>query len=208
MLEVFADQLTSVGGPVLVALLALSIAATTAAFFKIFQFVRMGVGRHGEARVLLQRWIDGDERVVFESASSSNATTNVLHSALSILQDGRGDSAYARRIGVQTASEKLARMGSNIRVLEAVVQAAPMLGLLGTIIGMIDAFAKLSEASGAIDPALLAGGIWIALTTTAVGLTIAVPFYFLTVWLDGRIDSERLEMESLLFHATERPAET
>ncbi len=204
MLSTFGQQLQSVGGPVLIALAVISLVALSATFYKIFQFMRMGVGRHAEARALLAQWKSGDrDGAVRESSASSRAATQVLHAALSAMAAGPGNRDQAQRNAVQTATERLSAMASHMRVLEAVVQAAPMLGLLGTVIGMIDAFGKLSQASGAVDPSLLAGGIWVALTTTAVGLTVAIPFYFLSMWFEGRIERERTVMESILFDALE-----
>ena len=72
---------------------------------------------------------------------------------------------------------------------------APMLGLLGTVIGMIDAFGNLALSQQGSDPRLLAGGIWTALTTTAAGLAIALVAYFISAWLDGRIEDERQSIE-------------
>jgi biopolymer transport protein ExbB len=79
-----------------------------------------------------------------------------------------------------------------------VVQAAPMLGLLGTVVGMIDAFSVLAVTDGAVDPTLLASGIYVALTTTAAGLAIALVAFFIATWLEGRIDRERNLMEALM----------
>ena len=78
------------------------------------------------------------------------------------------------------------------------MHAAPMLGLLGTVIGMIDAFSVLAQTQAAADPAALAGGIWTALTTTAAGLAVALVAYFLTSWLDARIERERNLIEVLI----------
>ena len=89
-------------------------------------------------------------------------------------------------------------MSDRLRLLEMVVQSAPMLGLLGTVIGMIDAFAVLSLTEGQVDPAGLAGGIWTALTTTAVGLAIALVAYFLASWFESRIDRERNLIEAVI----------
>lgn len=204
MLSTFGQQFQSVGGPVLVALALISMIALSATFYKIFQFFRMGVGRHKEARQLLAMWKAGDrDGALRESSASGHVTTQVLHSTLSALALGPGNRDKAQRNAVHTATERLSAMASQMRILEAVVQAAPMLGLLGTVIGMIDAFSKLSEASGVVDPSLLAGGIWVALTTTAVGLTVAIPFYFLSMWFEGRIERERVVMEAVMFEALE-----
>ncbi len=64
---------------------------------------------------------------------------------------------------------------TSLRPLEVISACAPLLGLLGTVIGMIEAFATLSSAGSDINPSLLAGGIWKALLTTAAGLIVALP---------------------------------
>lgn len=59
--------------------------------------------------------------------------------------------------------------------LDTVAMVAPMLGLLGTVIGMVGAFQKVSDYQGAVNPSILAGDIWEALLTTAFGLLVAIP---------------------------------
>jgi biopolymer transport protein ExbB len=63
---------------------------------------------------------------------------------------------------------------------------------------MIDAFSVLAVAEGAVDPATLAGGIYVALTTTAAGLIVALFAFFIATWLEGRIDRERNMIEALM----------
>ena len=109
-----------------------------------------------------------------------------------------GDQDYGEELGRQTALFELTEMGARMRILEAVVQGAPMLGLLGTVIGMIDAFGNLALSQQMTDPRLLAGGIWTALTTTALGLAIALVAYFFANWLEGRIEDERLTIEMVI----------
>ena len=59
--------------------------------------------------------------------------------------------------------------------LEIIAQVGPLIGLLGTVIGMIDSFNELELGGSLVDPAILAGGIWTALLTTAMGLIVAIP---------------------------------
>ena len=63
---------------------------------------------------------------------------------------------------------------------------------------MIEAFQTLQNAGSEADPAVLAGGIWVALLTTAVGLAVAIPVAFILTWFEGRIESERLVMEDAI----------
>jgi biopolymer transport protein ExbB len=57
---------------------------------------------------------------------------------------------------------------------------------------MIDAFQSLQSAGSQVDPSLLAGGIWVALLTTAVGLAVAMPTAMVLSWLESRMDGERV----------------
>jgi len=59
--------------------------------------------------------------------------------------------------------------------LDTVAMVSPMLGLLGTVSGMVGAFQTVADYQGAVNPSLLAGDIWEALLTTAVGLIVAIP---------------------------------
>ncbi len=62
-----------------------------------------------------------------------------------------------------------------LSILHIVAQSAPLLGLLGTVTGMIQAFIRIQEIGGQVNPSDLAGGIWEALITTAAGLIVAIP---------------------------------
>lgn len=184
---------------VFIGLAILSIMAVTVTFFKFIQFNRLGVGRQKRAEVIIDNWLNGrPEEALRAAATRENVLTRVLQAVLSGLRARPNDPDYAEELGRQTALIELAAMSKRMRLLEAVVQAAPMLGLLGTVIGMIDAFATLSQSQGAVDPSLLASGIWTALTTTAVGLAIALVTYFIANWLESRIEGERQAIETLI----------
>ena len=181
------------------ALAVLSMMAVTVSFYKVFQFSRMGVGRTRGAEDILDDWLDGRaEEALGVAAKRKSVLSRVLQSVFSGLRARPGDQEYAEELGRQAALIELSSMGKRMRILETVVQAAPILGLLGTVIGMIDAFSTLAGADGAVDPTQLAGGIWTALTTTAAGLAVALVAYFIATWLEGRIESERQSIETLI----------
>ncbi|WP_407943295.1 MotA/TolQ/ExbB proton channel family protein [Mangrovicoccus ximenensis] len=90
------------------------------------------------------------------------------------------------------------RVGAGLRVLEIVAQVAPLLGLFGTVLGMIDAFRQLQSAGSGADPSLLAGGIWVALLTTAAGLAVAMPASVLLGWFDARLARHRRTADEAL----------
>ncbi|XHE58623.1 MotA/TolQ/ExbB proton channel family protein [Phaeobacter sp. BS52] len=72
---------------------------------------------------------------------------------------------------------------------------APLLGLLGTVLGMIAAFQALQAAGSKADPALLAGGIWEALLTTAAGMAVAIPASAALTWFEAVITRIRRDVE-------------
>ncbi|MFK7836778.1 MAG: MotA/TolQ/ExbB proton channel family protein [Sulfitobacter sp.] len=184
---------------VFAALAVLSLMSVTVCVFKIVQFARLGVGKRDRAEEILDTWLSGRGDEAMKLASERRSVlARILQAVFSGVQAKPGEAAYAEELGRQTAIIELASMTQRMRLLEVVVQAAPMLGLLGTVIGMIDAFSVLSLSEGAVDPAALAGGIWTALTTTAVGLAIALVAYFFASWFESRIDRERNLIEAAI----------
>jgi len=199
MIDLLIRQLHSIGGPVLITLLIVSIVATATAVYKLLSLRRLGVGRHRVAEEVLKRWAEGDASGAYQQAAADQAAmSRVVAEAITGVWRWPDDKERAREMATGTALSLLDAMSRHVRVLETSVQAAPMLGLLGTVLGMIAAFNEMSHSGGAVDPTELAGGIWIALSTTAIGLTIAIPFYFFTSWIEGRIDRERSAMDSAI----------
>ncbi len=86
--------------------------------------------------------------------------------------------------------DKIEQLSSSITFLRLSSTISPLLGLLGTVIGMIKAFKQVSEVGGMVKPAVLASGIWVALLTTAEGLIVAIAAFFMYHYLQylvGRI---------------------
>ncbi len=81
----------------------------------------------------------------------------------------------------------LATLEYGISWISTIVKTAPMLGLLGTVLGMINAFAKIATSKGGTDPTQLANDISFALLTTAYGLIIAIPLVMAGNWVQVRI---------------------
>ena len=93
-------------------------------------------------------------------------------------------------------------MNSNLRVLGAVANITPMMGLLGTVFGMIKAFNVISQ-SGTGNPGLVASGISEALITTAAGMVVGIPALALYHYFRGKIDRYVFEMEEISFQLVE-----
>ena len=86
--------------------------------------------------------------------------------------------------------------------LEVISQVSPLVGLLGTVIGMIDSFNELELGGSLVDPAILAGGIWTALLTTAMGLIVAIPALVSHYFLEKKINDLFDDFETLISKLT------
>jgi biopolymer transport protein ExbB len=97
--------------------------------------------------------------------------------------------------GIRIRAEELKRMESGLATLGILGNTAPLLGLLGTIVGMIKAFMVIEQAGGKVDAAALAGGIWEAMITTGVGLTVAIPLLILLHFLENAVEHRLHSMD-------------
>ena len=113
--------------------------------------------------------------------------------------------AYANELAAFATSELHALRGG-MRILEVIAAAAPLLGLLGTVLGMIEAFRQLESAGSQIDPSLLSGGIWQALLTTAAGLIVALPALAAWHMFDRNLETARVNVNTLLAGLTSKGA--
>lgn len=93
-----------------------------------------------------------------------------------------------REAALRLAGETvLERLEARLSLLSVLARLAPLMGLLGTILGMITTFSRIAEARSGVDMSLLAGGIWQALLTTAAGLCIAIPALFFLSCFQGKV---------------------
>src|SRR3546814_3183218 len=93
---------------------------------------------------------------------------------------------------MRCGNEALEGLRGQLGALEVIGSVSPLLGLFGTVLGMIEAFRQLAEAGSQVSPAILSAGIWEALLTTAVGLAVAIPVVVL------RSEEHTSELQSLM----------
>ncbi|MDP2363558.1 MAG: MotA/TolQ/ExbB proton channel family protein [Ignavibacteria bacterium] len=94
-------------------------------------------------------------------------------------------------------SQEISKLEKGLSVLASVAGIAPLLGFLGTVTGMIQAFMTIQDLAGAANPSDLAGGIWEALITTAFGLIIGIPAFDLYNYFLGSVQKLVGEMETV-----------
>jgi biopolymer transport protein ExbB len=93
------------------------------------------------------------------------------------------------------ARRELRRLTVRLPLLSLLAGLAPLVGLLGTVVGMVRAFQTVASAEGVVNPSLLAGGIWEALLTTVAGLCVAIPALLFHHYLDQRVKAMAFEMD-------------
>lgn len=108
--------------------------------------------------------------------------------------------------------EEIQGLRKNLRGLEVIATISPLMGLLGTVMGMVKAFNKVAQYKGQVDPSLLAGGIWEALLTTAAGLAIAIPIVIMLNYFERKVESITILLEKygqyLIHHLHEEQSES
>lgn len=190
-------SIVDLGGPVVALLLIISIVGLAVILAKMWQFARVGGRVRRRVERAVYAWEEGRLNEAYRGVRTiKGPLATVVATAMEGVLERRGQ-ALAREQVEQTALNELASLRSYLRILEAIAQAAPLLGLLGTVLGMIEAFRTLEAGGAQVDPSALAGGIWVALLTTAVGLSVAIPAALALFWFDGTIEREKRNMESL-----------
>lgn len=190
-------ELIGAGGPVVVILCFMSVLALAILFLKLWQFRRLRLGDHRTSREMLRFYRSGRAGDAIALASRSrNPVAHVL--ALAIRGQRRNDltESQVREEVLRVATDLLETLRSYLRPLEVIASLAPLLGLFGTVLGMITAFQQLEQAGNQVNPAILSGGIWEALLTTAVGLAVAIPVVVVANWLERKVDRLAHEMQS------------
>lgn len=179
------SRILDLGGPVVLLLGALSVLALSVVLFKLWQFRQAGVGRHRTLEHAVSCLDAGDRSGALAALARADSYL------APVLVMGVRDAMAPARLEAE-AEARFARLESGFRVLDGIAQIAPLLGLFGTVLGMISAFQALQAAGATVDPSVLAGGIWVALLTTAVGLAVAMPTSVALSWLEARMDADRV----------------
>lgn len=98
----------------------------------------------------------------------------------------------------RVGGEQVVRIEKRVGMLSGLAHISPLLGLFGTVLGMIAAFQRIQELQGQADAAALAGGIWEALLTTAFGLAVAIPAAAAYHYFDGLVNKHAGRMENIV----------
>ncbi len=184
------------GGIIMMILLGLSLAAVTLVFMKIIQFASLRLGSRTFIDQALDHWGHHHPELALKCLHTTpHPIARVLEAAIKGLSHPETDESLVREDVLRVAARQNQLLHRYFRGLDMIATLAPLLGLLGTVLGMINAFQALEAAGGRADPAHLAGGIWEALLTTAFGLTVAIPASAALHGLESIAERTRCSME-------------
>lgn len=203
-----------VGGPVVWILCVFSVIALTITLIKLWQFWRLEAESLGDVQRSLGHWRQGDAEAAIAVLVPARPVSSLvlcalrgLSGAVSVASVKPDQSVQLREELERQALEKLHEIRAFLRPLEVIASLSPLLGLLGTVLGMIGAFQQMELAGNQVDPSVLSGGIWQALLTTAVGLAIAIPVVTIHNWLDRKAERVAHQMNDAVTRVfTQAPA--
>jgi len=181
------------GGAMMLLILLSAVIAFIIIIERLFSFHRAQIDvhafLHGLFNVLKRRNVLEAVTICDETPGPA---AHVLRAA--ILRCDQDEKTLRQAVEEASLSE-VPRMEKNMKVLGTIAHIAPLLGLLGTVIGMIGLFQAMEQAGAMVDTSQLARHIWRAMLTTAAGLSVAVPAYGFYNLLVAKIEGLLLDMD-------------
>ncbi|MEZ5985360.1 MAG: MotA/TolQ/ExbB proton channel family protein [Hyphomonas sp.] len=183
-------------GIVLVPLFACSVIALALIADRGVALVRLQGVSHARALSIRKT---AAEKGAEEALSELQSDKPFYVTAVKVLKDNLHTDKTLREeaasLELQAAGRELSR---RLTGLTTIAGLAPLLGLLGTVIGLMVAFQSLEGSTGPVEPGVVAGGLWQAMITTVIGLIIAVPCLVCHAWFRSRIRYRMADAAALL----------
>ncbi|MGM0445172.1 MAG: MotA/TolQ/ExbB proton channel family protein [Bacillota bacterium] len=182
----------SLGGPMAIPLIICSIFSLAVIIEKAVYFIR----RKDNSLRLLKRIelkVENDDIIgaLNELKGEKGPNAKLLSTALSHYQE---DPDRIREVLQAVGEDEIKKMEKHLPVLDVVAMISPLLGLLGTVLGIISSFNILGTAAGAANPAQISSGIAAALISTAMGLVIAIPTAIFYSYYINKVEEKSHEM--------------
>ncbi len=187
----FFSKLGWMGGPLLLtSVVALALAGERTWFFWRWR------GRAGELRKRLREPVERGD-ITGGVSSIAEMGTPLAPVARVWLEHVEAGSATRKTLSENAFQVWQSRAKGPIKTMGTLAQIAPLLGLTGTVLGLVEAFQVIEKTEGALSPDLLAGGIWEALLTTVFGMFISIPLIILIRIFNGQLESIMREARDL-----------
>ncbi len=185
------------GGPLMWAILGSAVVGLSVFFERLYSLQRPKILPRAfvdRIRAMVAKGQTREAQLLCEENNSSIA--RMLVASLKAYAIGKSRSEIKEAVE-EVGGREVAHLDKNVEIIGTVASISPLLGLLGTVIGMIEVFQRFVEAyaEGQATPDVFAAGIWTALVTTAYGLTVAIPMLVIYKFLQSRNDRLIVEME-------------
>ena len=198
------NELLAMGGPVMAILLGLSVVGLATALYALIMGALQAPRASGKVYRAVDQWCDGDAHSAQHSLNSlRNPLAGLLAFVMKQRLAGETESNLRDEVG-RRAQRLIMPFESPLKILEVIAALAPLLGLLGTVMGMMTAFDAMASTQGQANPSELSGGIYEALSTTAMGLAIAIPFAAIAAWMEFWLRRAQQRINDLLVRVFRR----
>ena len=190
------QRFMAAGGPIIIILVFLAIISIGVAIVKLIQFAWLGVGFSGFVKNCVEQLKENKGAQTLAALELKRSPVGcVMASAIRGKSNPKMTDQLVREEVTRVAQSQLDGLERGLALLSLIATIAPLLGLLGTVLGMIEAFQQMETVGDRVEPAVLAGGIWEALLTTAAGLSVAIPAAVFFTWFQRAVDVEGQRME-------------
>ncbi len=187
-------EFLSKGGILVIPILLCSVLALAIFCERIIRFTRMrSRGRYLDQKVALLLMEKKDDDAKRTAQNSDSPMGRVLTQAIEVKDRER---QTLEIVIINAIEREVQNLSSYIQTLATIGNIAPLLGLLGTVVGMIKAFMVIQQMGGKVNAAVLAGGIWEAMLTTAIGLAVALPTMVAHSYLIARVDAYEARLQT------------
>ena len=181
------NKILDIGGPVVWILGIFSIFALSIILLKLWQFAILRPEKVKKVNKSLELWRSKEYTKAIELLNKKHSISSIVHEAMVGLNSNISPDLLQKKLE-KKANKLINQLNSYLRPLDVIANISPLLGLMGTVLGMILAFKQMELAGSEVDPSVLSGGIWQALLTTAVGLAVAIPASMAHSWLERKIE--------------------
>jgi biopolymer transport protein ExbB len=181
------NTILDIGGPVVWILGIFSIFALAIVLLKLWQFATLRPEKVKKVNKSLELWRSKDYDNAIKLLNKKHSIAEIVHDAMDGIINNINPDLLQKKLE-KKANKLINQLNSYLRPLEVIANISPLLGLMGTVLGMILAFKQMELAGSEVDPSVLSGGIWQALLTTAVGLAVAIPASMAHSWLERKIE--------------------
>jgi biopolymer transport protein ExbB len=192
-------EIIRLGGPVMIPIIMCSVFSVAITVERLYYFFHLHLGADIEG--FFKRLREAVEAHQWKEAQAACESWRgpVARVTLAGLQARESSSQEIDEIMEGKAHEELPAVEQHLRWLSTLAQVSTLLGLLGTVTGLVRAFQVIQAKAGAsgnpVSPGDLAGGVWEALITTVAGLSIAIPTILAYNYFAGRVSEVQFQME-------------